>query len=103
MVLVDADADASSLDRLKGLLAVSVDMLKAATPMREEDVKSDLVPRPIHNRATVDLMGEAIVWLGWHEMVRMRMTSKRNEPASQQPLFDCCCCCAARRAHHHQN
>ena len=57
MVLVDAD-DGSILDRLKGLLAASVDMLKAATPMWEEDVKSDLVPRPIHNRAAVDLMGE---------------------------------------------
>ena len=31
---------------------------KAATPMWEEDVKRDLlVPRPMHNRATVDLMG----------------------------------------------
>ena len=39
---------------------------KAATPMWEEEgSKNDLVPRPIlHNRATVDLMGEAIVWLG---------------------------------------
>ena len=61
MVLVDA-ADGSILDRLKGLLlAVSVDILKAATPMWEEDVKSDLVPRPIHNRAAVDLMGEICV------------------------------------------
>ena len=63
MVLVDAD-DGSILDRLKGLLlTASVDMLKAATPMWGEDVKSDLVPRPIHNRAAVDLMGEISVWL----------------------------------------
>ena len=40
---------------------------KAATPMWEEEgSKNDLVPRPIlHNRATVDLMGEIFVWLGW--------------------------------------
>lgn len=36
---------------------------KAATPMWEEKgSKNDLVPRPIlHNRATVDLMGEICV------------------------------------------
>ena len=51
---------------------------KAATPMWEEEgSKNDLVPRPIlHNRATVDLMGEILC--GWDgpssSLGRMRLT-----------------------------
>jgi hypothetical protein len=46
---------------------------KADTPTWG-DVKSDLVPRPIHNRATVDLAMSGFVWLafitGMHEQQR---------------------------------
>jgi len=37
---------------------------KADTPTWG-DVKSDLVPRPIHNRATVDLAMSGFVWLAF--------------------------------------
>ena len=90
IVLVDADGSILDRLKGLLAVAVSVDMLtmdvdvpndvlknrerdearavlgfgeKAATPKWEEEVsKNDLVPRPIlHNRVTVDLMGEICV------------------------------------------